>query len=67
MTLFYDGIEVWGSAVQKKYLDRMDKLLRQAHRYGYTTKSIKMWLRRKIESYLTKLYQIQNIPSMNCS
>ena len=35
----HDGIEVWGSALEKKYLDRIDKFLRRAHRYGYTSKS----------------------------
>jgi hypothetical protein len=33
MTLFYNGIEVWGSAIQKKYLDRIDKFFRRAYRY----------------------------------
>jgi hypothetical protein len=35
-------IEVWGSALQKKYLDRIDKFFRRAYRYGYTTMSIKI-------------------------
>ena len=30
------------SALQKKYLDRIDKFFRRAYRYGYTTKSIKI-------------------------
>ncbi|CAB3995474.1 Hypothetical predicted protein [Paramuricea clavata] len=42
MSLFYYCIEVWGSALQKKYLDRIDKFFRRAYRYGYTTKSIKI-------------------------
>ena len=42
MSLFYYCIEVWGSALQNKYLDRIDKFLRWAYRYGYTTKSIKI-------------------------
>ena len=42
MSLFYYCIEVWGSAIQKKYLDRIDKFFRRAYRYGYTTKSIKI-------------------------
>ena len=33
---------MWGSALQKKYLDRIDKFFRRAYRYGYTTKSIKI-------------------------
>ena len=42
MSLFYYCIEVWGSALEKKYLDRIDKFFRLAYRYGYTTKSIKI-------------------------
>ena len=42
MSLFYYCIEVWGSALQKKYLDRIDKFFQRAYRYGYTTKSIKI-------------------------
>jgi hypothetical protein len=42
MTLFHNGIEVWGSAIQKKYLDHIDKFLRRAYRYGYTTKCIQI-------------------------
>ncbi len=42
MSLFYYCIEVWGSALQKKCLERIDKFFRRAYRYGYTTKSIKI-------------------------
>jgi hypothetical protein len=31
-----------GSALEKKYLERIDKFLRQAYRYGYKTKSIQI-------------------------
>jgi hypothetical protein len=42
ISLFYYCIEVWGSALQNKYLDRIDKFFRGAYRYRYTTKSIKI-------------------------
>jgi hypothetical protein len=42
MSLFSYGIEVWSSAPEKKYLERIDKFLRQAYRYGYTTKSVQI-------------------------
>ena len=42
MLLFYYSIKVWGSALQKKYLDRIEKFFRWAHHYGYTTKNIKI-------------------------
>ena len=42
MSLFKYGIEVWGSALEKKYLDRIDKFLRREHRYGYTTKRVQI-------------------------
>ena len=42
MYLFKYGIEVSGSALEKKYLDRIDKCLRRAHRYGYTSKSVQI-------------------------
>ena len=44
MSLFYYSIEVWGSALQKKDLDRIDKFFRRAHRYGYTMLHILMIL-----------------------
>ena len=69
MTLFYNGIEVWGSAIQNKYFDRIDKFFRRAYRYGYTTENVFGYLKllkREIESYSVKLYLIQDIPGMNC-
>ena len=42
MSLFSYGIEVWGSALEKKYLERIDTFLRRAYRYGYTTKSVRI-------------------------
>ena len=42
MSLFKYGIEVWGSAQEKKYLDRIDKFLRRPHRCGYTSKSVQI-------------------------
>ena len=40
MSLFLYGLEVWGSAYQGKYLDRIDTFFRQAYRFGYTHKII---------------------------
>jgi hypothetical protein len=42
MSLFSCGFEVWCSALEKKYLERIDKFLRRAYRYGYTTKSVQI-------------------------
>ena len=42
ISLFCYGIEVWGSALLKKYLERIDKFFRLAHRYGYVSKEYKM-------------------------
>ena len=42
MSLFSYGIEVWGSALEKKYLEQIDKFLGLAYRYGYTTKSVRI-------------------------
>ena len=39
MSLFLYGLEVWGSAFQGKYLDRIDSFIRRAYRFGYTNKS----------------------------
>ena len=36
MSLFLYGIEIWGAAYQGKYLDRTDKFLKRAFRFGYT-------------------------------
>ena len=38
MSLFLYGLEVWGSAFQGKYLDRIDSFIRHAYRFGYTNK-----------------------------
>ena len=38
LSLFYYGIEVWGSALQNKYLQRIDKFFRRAYKFGYTLK-----------------------------
>lgn len=35
LSLFLYGIEMWGSALQKKYLERIDKFFKCAYRYGY--------------------------------
>ena len=40
MSLFLYGLEVWGSAYQRKYLDRIDKFFWRAYRFGYTKKII---------------------------
>ena len=36
MSLFSYGIEIWGTAHQGKYLDRIDKFFKRAFRFGYT-------------------------------
>ena len=36
LSLCYYGIEVWGSALQNIYLQRIDKFFRRAYRFGYT-------------------------------
>ena len=38
MSVFLYGIEVWGAAYQRKYLDRIDRFLKRAHRFGFVTK-----------------------------
>ena len=38
MSLFLYGLEVWASAYQRKYLDRIDTFFRRAYRFGYTNK-----------------------------
>ena len=40
--LFYHGIEVSGSAIQNKYLQRIDKFFRRAYKFGYTLKEYKI-------------------------
>ena len=42
LSLFYYGIEVWGSAIQNKYLQRIDKFFRRAYKFGYTLKEYKI-------------------------
>lgn len=40
MSLFLYAIEVWACAHESKYLSRIDKFLKRAARFGYTTRSI---------------------------
>ena len=42
LSLFTYAIEVWGSALLKKYLKRIDQFFRRANRYGYTEKEYNM-------------------------
>ena len=42
LSLFHYGIEVWGSALQNKYLQRFDKFLRRAYRFEYNLKEYKI-------------------------
>ena len=42
LSLFYYGIEVWGSAIQSKYPQRIDKFFRRAYKFGYTLKEYKI-------------------------
>ena len=39
MSVFLYGIEAWGAAYQRKYLDRIDRFLKRAHRFGFVTKN----------------------------
>ena len=57
LSLFQYRIEVWGSALQNKYLQRIDKPLRRAYRFGYNLKEYnnRNWLRRRTRPYLQKL------------
>ena len=48
MSLFIYGIEVWVSALEKKYLDRIDKVLRRAHRVKSTILEYLLLLRKKL-------------------
>ena len=55
LSLFYYGIEVWGSALQSKYLQRVDKFFWRAYKFAYTLKEYKIfWLRKEINRYLQK-------------
>jgi hypothetical protein len=42
LSLFQYGIEVWGCALQNKYLQRIDKFLRRAYPFEYTLKEYKI-------------------------
>ena len=42
ISLFLYGSEVWRSTLQNKHLERIDKIFKRAHRYGYTLKKFKM-------------------------
>ena len=42
LSLFYYAIEVWGSALQAKYIDKFNKFLNRAFRYGYTQNKYSM-------------------------
>ena len=42
LSLLYYGIEVCGSALQNKYLQRIDKFFRRAYKLGYTLKEYKI-------------------------
>ena len=43
LSLFWYGIEIWGSSLQKKYLNRIDKFFKRAHRFGYVLREYKMF------------------------
>ena len=38
MSVSLYGIDVWGAAYQRKYLDRIDRFLKRTHRFGFITK-----------------------------
>ena len=40
MSLLLYGLEVWCSASQGKYLDRIDIFIRRPYRFGFTDKAI---------------------------
>jgi hypothetical protein len=42
ISLFLYRIEIWGSALQNKYLERIDKFFKRAYRYEYVLKEYKM-------------------------
>ena len=42
LSLFLYGIEIWGSTLQKKYLNRIDKFFKRAHRFGYVLREYKV-------------------------
>ena len=38
MSVFLCGVEAWGAAYQRKFLDKIDRFLKRAHSFGFTTK-----------------------------
>ena len=38
MSVFLCEVEAWGAACQRKFLDKIDRFLKRAHRFGFTTK-----------------------------
>ncbi|XP_068761121.1 uncharacterized protein [Montipora capricornis] len=54
MSVFLYGIEVWGAAYQRKYLDRIDRFLKRAHRFGFVTKETILYLIKDRDSKLFK-------------
>ena len=38
MSVFLCEVEAWGAACQWKFLDKIDRFLKRAHRFGFTTK-----------------------------
>ena len=38
MSVFLCEVEAWGAAYQRKFLDKIDRFLKRAHRFGFTTK-----------------------------
>ena len=68
LSLFYYAIEVWGSALQAKYIDKFNKFLNRAFRYGYRLKINIQWprLRRGIDYCSIRSCTILNIAYMSC-
>jgi hypothetical protein len=42
LSLFLYGIEIWGAALHKKYLESIDKFFKRAYRHVYVLKEYKM-------------------------
>ena len=42
LSLFTYAIEIWGSTLLKKFMERIDQFFRRARRYRYTTKEYDM-------------------------
>ena len=38
MSVFLCEVEAWGAAYQRKFLDKIDRFLKRAHSFGFTTK-----------------------------